>query len=335
MNIIEKLEKYFNSGSTDKQNQRRLGGLLIAITVILLVVAIVATSIGGVVALVGGIIDAAQQPDEPVDDGTNSHLTEGYLADVPDSKFTNIVLDGTTIELTGSDYVVLSRPNRSYVTVGEDKVYLYGCQSADYFALQTEAHTAFNAMTADFYESKGKKLFVNNAYDTHDGAINEGYYTNALSVNLYASTDDLEKICPIDAYKDQEGGDDSYEWFFTNAYKYGFVRVSDAEGEESIFRYVGLAHAKYIYDKQKKVKDDEPFYGLDSYLAEIKATTPDTEMSTKNVKAIGQTTTASYYVYYMTVAEGVTCKLPKNSYDYNIQKLSDTEYIVTYWKATK
>ena len=43
-NIVENLEKYFNTGSTDKQNKRRLGGLLIAITAILLVLSILTTA---------------------------------------------------------------------------------------------------------------------------------------------------------------------------------------------------------------------------------------------------------------------------------------------------
>ena len=328
MNIIEKLEKYFNSGSTDKQNQRRLGGLLIAITVILLVVAIVATSIGGVVALVGGIIDAAQQPDEPVDDGTNSHLMEVAASDVTGStKFTNIVLDSSVpANMTVSAFREAQfRPQKAN---GEP---IYKCYNTQ--GLQTEAFEAFNKMVADFHTATNDAvvLWLEEAYDTKEGAVNGAHFVNALAVEIqyeYLDENNEKKYDPI-------YGSTECKWIVENAYKYGFVRVSDAEGEESIFRYVGLAHAKYIYDKQKKVKDDEPFYGLDSYLAEIKATTPDTEMSTKNVKAIGQTTTASYYVYYMTVAEGVTCKLPKNSYDYNIQKLSDTEYIVTYWKATK
>ena len=337
MNLIEKLEKYFNTGSTDKQNKRRLGGLLIAITAILLVLSMLLVAGGGVWALVDGIIDAANQPDEVPDDGLNHDLVDVAASDVTAStKFTKILLEGTAINLTTSDYVVLSRPNRSFVTVGEEKVYLYGCQKADYFALQTEAHTAFNALISKFYETEGKKIFVYEAYDTTDGALNGSNYSNALAIKLYASTDELEKICPIYDYETSEGGDDSYEWIFENAYKYGFVRVSDAEGEESVFRYVGLSHAKYIYDKQKAAsKSDEGFYGLDSYIAELKATTPDKPMNIKRIKTAGEGSTVACEVYYMTVVEGATCKLPKNSYDYDIQQLTDGGYVVTYWKASK
>ena len=52
MKFIENLENYFNSGSTDKQNKRRLGGLLIAVTAMLLAVSMVAIAVGGVVVRV-------------------------------------------------------------------------------------------------------------------------------------------------------------------------------------------------------------------------------------------------------------------------------------------
>ena len=329
MNFIEKLEKYFNSGSTDKQNQRRLGGLLIAITAVLLVIAIIVTGIVGGVKLIGGIVDAAQQPDEPVDDGTNSHLMEVAPTDVTGSaKFTNIVLDGFVPEnMTVSAFKDSAR--RPKKANGEA---IYKCYDTQ--GLQTEAYEAFNKMISDFHTATNDAvvLWLEEAYDTKEGAVNGAYFVNALAVEIqyeHLAEDGTTKVY------DPIYGSTECKWIVDNAYKYGFVRVSDAEGEDSVFRYVGLAHAKYIADKQKKVKADESFYGLDSYIAELRATTPDTEISSKNVKAIGQSTTVSYYAYCMTVAEGVTCKLPKNSYDYNIQKLSDTEYIVTYWKAAK
>ncbi len=325
MNIIEKLENYFNSGSTDKQNKRRLGGLLIAITAILLVLAIVVTSIGGVVALITGIVDSVKKPNEDPDDGVNSHLADTTLEEVmakaAASKFT---LTNAEVTLTETDYKKLQRPNRPVAEDGETK--LYACESADNFALQTEAFEAFNAFVTAFYnKTKLTTLYVKVAYNVTGG--NASYFTNALAVKLDYVTDTTNYTTATTF------GVDEYKWLYDNAAEYGFVRVSNNSGEENIFRYVGLAHAKYIESKQGK--NDETFYGLESYLADIKATTPDSTMKIGSVKkAIGETSSTTYYVYYMPSASAAF-RLPNNKYTFSVMAADDGGYIVTYRKADK
>lgn len=325
MNIIEKLENYFNSGSTDRQNKRRLGGLLIAITAILLVVAIVVTSIGGVVALIGGVVDSFKKPDETPDDGVNNHLAETTLEEVmvkaAASKFT---LTNAEVALTDADYTRLQQPKRPVADDGTTK--LYNCESADNFALQTEAFDAFNAFVTAFYQkTKLTTLWVKVAYNVTGG--NASYFTNALAVKLDYVTD-TSNYTTASTF-----GVDEYEWIYEHAHEYGFVRVSNNSGEENIFRYVGLAHAKYIESKQGK--NDETFYGLESYLADIKATTPDSTIKIGSVKkAIGETSTTTFYVYYMPSASAVF-KLPNNKYTYTVSAADDGGYIVTYRKADK
>lgn len=325
MNIIEKLENYFNSGSTDRQNKRRLGGLLIAITAILLVVAIAVTSIGGVVALIGGVVDSFKKPDETPDDGVNNHLAETTLEEVmvkaAASKFT---LTNAEVALTDADYTRLQQPKRPVADDGTTK--LYNCESADNFALQTEAFDAFNAFVTAFYQkTKLTTLWVKVAYNVTGG--NDSYFTNALAVKLDYVTD-TSNYTTASTF-----GVDEYEWIYEHAHEYGFVRVSNNSGEENIFRYVGLAHAKYIESKQGK--NDETFYGLESYLADIKATTPDSTMKIGSVKkAIGETSTTTFYVYYMPSASAVF-KLPNNKYTYTVSAADDGGYIVTYRKADK
>ena len=322
MNIIEKLENYFNSGSTDKQNKRRLGGLLIAITAIILVLSIAALTVGGVVAAVGGIIDAFKKPEPDPNEGINTHLADTTLEEVmlaaTGNKFT---LTNAEVTLTDADYKKLQRPNRPVAEDGTTK--LYGCENADNFALQNEAFDAFNAMVTEFYKKeKLTNLWIKLAYNVTGG--NVSYYSNALAVKLDYVTDS-ENYTTASTY-----GVEDYEWIYEHAHEYGFVRVSNNSGEENIFRYVGLAHAKYIEDKQSR--NDDTFYELDDYLNEIKATTPDTTIKISSVKrVIGESGTTAYYVYYMSSASEVF-KLPTNKYSYTVLDAGDG-YIVTYCKA--
>lgn len=320
MNFIEKLEKYFNTGSTDKQNKRRLGGLLIAITAMLLAASIVAVAVGGVVAAVAGII-GTKEPDEDSDGGVNTHLAEAAMTDLTAKENKLFKLTNAEVTLTEADYKKLQRPNRPVADDGETK--LYGCESADNFALQNEAFEAFNAFVSAFYkQKKNTKLWVKVAYNIQGG--NVSYYASALAVKLDYVTDG-ENYTTASIY-----GEKDYEWLYDHAYEYGFVRVSNTEGEENVFKYVGLSHAKYIQSQQKKNKDT--FYSIDSYIAEIKATTPDTPIKISTVKkALGESGTTAYYVYYMP-ADSAVVKLPTDKYAYTVMAI-DGGYVVTYCKA--
>ena len=327
MNVMEKLENYFNSGSTDRQNKRRLGGLLIAITAILLVVAIITVSVGGAIMAIVGIFDGINNPGNDDDGGSvgNSHLVETTLEDITiKANATKFTLTNGEVTLTEDDYTKLQRPNRPVADDGETK--LYRGDLADDFALQKDAFEAFNTLVSDFYKKTGlTTLWVKLAYNVKGG--NTSYFTNALAVKLNYVTDE-NTLANASIY-----GVKDYEWIYENAHKYGFVRVSANEGEENILRYVGLAHAKYIESKQGK--DDENFYGLDDYLAEITSTTPDNTMKVSSVnKAIGNKSTTTYYTYFMS-ATATPLRLPNsNKYNATVLFVGDG-YIVTYCKADK
>ena len=323
MKFIENLENYFNSGSTDKQNKRRLGGLLIAITAMVLVLAIVVLAVGGIVMGVKGIWSSFNKPEETPDDGINSHLSEVALADVMVYSAGNkLLLTNTEVTLTEENYKKLQRPNRPVADDGETK--LYGCESADNFALQNDAFTAFNAMTEAFYaKTKLTNLWVKVAYNVTGG--NASYYTNALAVKLDYVTD-TDNYATVSTY-----GVKDYEWIYEHAHEYGFVRVSNLDGEQNILRYVGLANAKYIRDKQ--AKNSDTFYGLDAYIAELTATTPDSTLKISSVKkAIGEKATTSYYVYYMP-SDSAVFKLPTSKYSFTVVDAGDGGFFVTYCKA--
>ena len=314
-----KLESYFTSGPTDKQNKRRLGGLLVCVTAILLVIAIFVTSIAGVAAIISGLIDGFSDPGDE-DDGpsTNSHLVETTLEEVLAKVNTNKYgpLSSPADEnLAETSYTTLRQTNRPKLPSGEN---LYRCQSADNFALQNDAFAAFNAMATEFYNQEDlATLWVKAAYSTSGSNVEP--YSNAYAVMLDYSIDGIASNGSIYGVKE-------YEWIYENAHLYGFIRVSNDEGEQNVFRYVGLAHAKNIYNKQTKA---DTFYTLDAYLEELKATTPTNTISIK-VKALGNKNT-TYYSYYMPT-DSATFWLPNDLKYGCIVDNVGSGYIVTYWK---
>ena len=239
-------------------------------------------------------------------------LDNGYLLNTSNS---------VSVTLTEKDYTRLQRPNRPVADDGSTK--LYGCESADYFALQKEAFEKFNEMVKDFYaEKKLTTLWVKEAYTTNI-ENNANVYANALAVRLNYVTD-TETLANASIFDVEE-----YKWIYKNAHKYGFVQVTNEEGNENIFRYVGLDHAKYIESKNTTKK----FYGVNDYLADLKnyTTTKITIRSIPTQISEEKTKKINHFVYYVP-AEG-PYKLPNDKdFNYVVSSNNADGYIVTYWE---
>ncbi len=331
MNVFEKIVNYCSTGSVEQQNKRRLGALLIGITSILLVLSMLALVIGGVVQIAQNF-DWGKKPNNGDDTPTtNSHLVAADLNAVMAAPQSTIILDGATATALGlSDSTVITK-NRPKDANGN---LIYGCENKDNYHLQLEASLAFNAMMQKFYDESGlRDVYVAKAYNKHSDAIesNTGYYKNALAVKL--DRYDTETLKNLGTTYNTTVGEteDAYGWIYENAHKYGFVRASGNEGEENIFTYVGLAHSKAIYDKQKK--SDESFYTVSDYVAEIKATTVNSKKDSRGYKKAGEDSTMTYYSYYMA-SDSAEFKLPSNKYDYTVTTTEENGYIVTYWRKT-
>ncbi len=343
MKFLEKVENYFNSGSTDKINKRRLGGLLIGITAILLVISMVVLAAAAIITGIGNIVDANKE-DEPVDYTSNLDPVSG--TDVKALATGTIVLDERDLAASAT-LKSLTQTNRAFTT--DDNIYnkdatniIYGVggglTSGNIAFLQQEALTAFNAMMKKFYLEKGlATIYVVAAYENNQGNIKAtGYYKNALSLKInYISGAFGNKD-----YKDEGSIYDveEYEWIYQNAYKYGFVQVSDAENETNIFQYVGFAHARYIRDKQKSSKEN--FYSIDDYLAELKAATAEKPLTVTNAQTFDEkgeiVKSTKYFSYYMAADTADDAwKLPKEGFEYTVTETLDGGFIVTYCKEVK
>ena len=170
------------------------------------------------------------------------------------------------------------RNQHDYVTAGGEnkKTYSYYTQSGDKTCAKLEANAlaAFNKWADDFYRATNEiDLFV---FDE------DGYRSNSYQAELYAA--DPLKYTPagqtehhlgrsIDLYiytlegnrykLDDESVAGTYSWLFKNAHKYGFVHryptdkagVTGVSNEQYMFRYVGVAHATYMYQNNLSLEE--------------------------------------------------------------------------------
>lgn len=163
-----------------------------------------------------------------------------------------------------------NRNQHDYVNAAGEKkrVYSYYTENADTCArLEETALRALNAMADDFFKATGQiDLFI---YD------NDGYRSEVRQKELYnmnpskyaaAGTTEHHTGKATDLYIFTVNGqlghlDDAefagtYSWIYQNAHKYGFVlrykednaAVTGVTNEPYHFRYVGVAHATYMYN---------------------------------------------------------------------------------------
>lgn len=148
----------------------------------------------------------------------------------------------------------------------QKKVYAYYPQSAQNCAKYDRITLdALNALADDFYKATGDiNLFIYDEDGYRSQSAQEGYYAKdsvnyvpagqsehhtgkALDLYTYSGTGSIAGISPSSVYK----------WIYDNAYKYGFIhRYPEAKAnitgittkyEAYHFRYVGYAHAYYMY----------------------------------------------------------------------------------------
>ena len=106
MKFMEKLEAYFNTGSVEKQNQKRLGGIIIGVTAILLVVAMLTLGIG---SLVGAIVDGINEKKENEENNApkvNTDLVDSTLEAIEalDNGYLLNTSNSVSVTLTEKDY---------------------------------------------------------------------------------------------------------------------------------------------------------------------------------------------------------------------------------------
>ena len=199
---------------------------------------------------------------------------------------------------------------------------IYRPVSNDY-KLESEALQALNSMVYKYYELD----------ETANFAISSAYRTledqEALSSSVQPGYSDHHTgYCVAIQYGDRSNLEADH-WFYQNCYKYGFI-VRYPEGKEGItgvsdykhcFRYVGVAHATYIYQ-----------HGLclEEYVQLLK----NNYASSATRLAITAADGIAYEVYYIAASgeELTTLDVPSN-YSYTVSGDNHSGFIVTVKKT--
>ena len=316
MNFLGKLEHYFSSGTPEKQNKKRVGGLLIGITALLLAIAIVALAIVSVVMLIEGIVGNIK------DENDVKNSEEAVKLEVTDLGTVDLAAAANTFSFDDTAVLADGTGVKKLTTTHEG----YTCASNH--GLQTEAADAFNLMMTDFYNAKKEKVNVVAAYSIDED--NSENFKNALAVKLnFKNADDVS----TSIYNANGAKDWKYDWIYDNAAKYGFVPITMQEENGNVFRYVGLASAKYIASKQGKVDlEKNEDYTIADFLNEVRA--GEITVRSVDVSLEEDAKRTTHYIYFVsaTPATADDVKLPiAGKYTYTVSKISDG-YVVEYHK---
>lgn len=196
----------------------------------------------------------------------------------------------------------------------------------DIYNLKLEAsamENAHNMLVSLTSETNNDNIYISSSYGKNDTSkdIHTGL-TMVLSVAGAVVADPFE--------------DENYavlkDWLIENAHKYGFVvrypaDKADITGEADYkyaFRYVGLPHAKYMYDNN---------LCLEEYIAYLKGNTSDEQML-----SVTATDNISYGIYYVPCSDDSNeIKVPETvpnpdgstKYSYTISGTNEGGVIVT------
>lgn len=311
MTFKNTLKNYFNSGSPDKRTKRRIGGLVIAITAVALVAALLVLTVSSITSAIANKKAAAAE--EAAAAATAIETVSGDINAINanlNSKVTLVDIGGTTI--AQGDVKTLVQTNRTNLGTAEEPIYAYGNNYPASDALLIEAFTAFDKMACDFYNEAGNyKIFVSKVYNV-SMQVNAAY-ANGLTVKLHAFDNN---------YENSIYGDARYDWVYENAANYGFVRVSNDEGEEDVFRYVGLAHAKAIGSNKT----------ISEYIEELKGTSPEAPKKVKVKTSLEDgAKSVDAYIYYVPFGESYALPNP-DMYTFTASNVGDGYVITCYAK---
>lgn len=299
------LQNYFNSGSPDKRAKRKICGIAIAVTAVALVAAILVLAVSGIASAISSKKAAAAEGEAP---SNAIETVSGSISDINANLNSKITLwDGTGVVIAETDVKTFAPANRTNVgTDAANPVHAYGCSAINYNkdALIIEAYNAFDKMACDFYNDNGQttKICVVKVYNIEGQAASA--YANALTVKLHTFDGN---------YENSIYGDARYDWIYENAASYGFVRVSNEEGEEDVFRYVGTVHAKGV--GRDRILSD--------YISELKGATAEAPKKIKAKTSLDDgAKSTDVLVYYVPFGDSYALPNP-DKYTFSASNVGD------------
>lgn len=234
---------------------RRILRITISVTLLLVILC----------ALVAFIAQCTAAPKNPDNGGTEGSGT-GTPSD-SSLRYTTIPVSSSDVYSKGSLLVVnTSTAVRVYPEISQ-LVQVYGSnKSSSYsvsyssFYLRSEALTAFNDMLDAYYALTGdNSVTVTSAYRTESdqaslgGTVAAGYSDHHLALSVALKSDDGNSSSALA----------SDHWLYENCYRYGYVQRYPTGKEASTgisaypncLRYVGVAHATYMYENNLTLEE--------------------------------------------------------------------------------
>ncbi len=295
---------------TTRRNYTFLG---IIVLTVLLVATLLVTVIGGIIANVAN--DDPNDPDAPASD-KNVKWTEITVGDA-DAKFGPLVLVNASHEYTFP--ADSSHLEQIYAAWAKHATPIFKLGLSSH--MDRTALYAMDAMLTDFSTATGKtNVLVRYAYRTAAEQTALGSSTAAgFSDHHTGMGCDLKYLADGKQY--DLSADETYGWIPTNAAKYGFViRYPNEKAEttgvsdyESYYRYVGVAHATYMTEKD---------LCLEEYVEAVKDYTQKKPLKITGVDG------NKYEVYYVAVKGNTTVKVPEN-FVYTVSGTNEGGVIVT------
>ena len=303
--MVDVSDKPFYSGTLSMQKKKKVTFYTICVTMATIAVMVVFLLL---TLLVLFIADSSEDKPQIITDigqtesitSSTDMLTSGNLIPISDSTATTPVSLLTNLE---------QYENRAK-TNAQTNAFTVGNKPA--FHGTAESVAALNKMLGDFYNATGDdNIYIANAYNAENSDEQDPLYNLGTTYEFkYFSAADVQNW----SQRDSIYGVELYSWIYTNAYKYGFLTLSEIDGntdQSNVFRYVGEPHSQIMKEKG---------LSLNKYLSWAKA------YSYKKPSFVDSYTGSRYAIYYHKASE--TINVP-TSYVYTLSGNSVDGYIIT------
>ena len=317
---MKKFSVFLEGDSNERQQKKKLTLALIYVTV-----AIIACLL--VTLLVTNIVKVKNPTDGDENGGASAEPAMTTVTIAPEK------LHSGSLVLVNKDNEYIFESNPSPVSMSGDKKYtlkdnslLANATALAAFdkmmdGLYSSVPTA-NVVVTDAYRSKEAQDALNNGTS---GGYSDSHTGMTFTLKHLEIGEEGENIySPISSV-------DKYDWLYKNAHKYGFVvrypantdaksfsDITGVKGYDYAFRYVGVAHASYMYQNE---------LCLEEYLDKLQSLDKDTSLSVKASDG------RNYEIYYYEASEDtIEIEVPEKV-AYEISGDNENGYIVTLNKA--
>ena len=313
----ERNDRGFNNIRNSAMDKREKKSILrgytflgIILLVAILVVTLLVTAIGGIIANVAKSDDNKPSSNTPTG---NIKWEEITLSDA-DAKAGPLVLVNSTHEYTfPANEAHLEEIYAAYATHKPNYVYeLSGLSKY----MEKTALEAMDAMIADFAATSGKtNVLIKSAYRNYD---EQKSFATAPGFSDHHTGFGVQLAYKVDNRNYDLAADPAYAWITENCYKYGFVvrypagkeDITGVSDYESYFRYVGVAHATFM---------NANGLCMEEYVELLKG-------RTEPLKVTGADG-SKYEIYYTAVSGNTSVKVPTN-YAYTVSGTNDGGVVV-------